>query len=636
MSLLEKIHSPADLKALSRADLDLLATEIRHVVIQTVARNAGHLAPNLGVVELTIALHRVFDSPADKIVWDVGHQSYPHKLVTGRFDRFDSLRQLGGIAGYPRRAESAHDPFGTSHGSTSISAALGFAAARDLKGENHHVIAVIGDGALTGGMAFEGLNNAGELGKRLIVILNDNEMSISPNIGAIHRYLTKLTTSRIYRRFEHDVYELLGKLPKAFRAREGARRVKEGLQNLVLPGLLFEELGFKYFGPIDGHDLDVLEETLSDLKRFEEPVFLHVLTKKGRGYAPAECDSTAFHGIGVFDPDTGTASKGAKKTYSHVFGETARYIGAQIPHAVAVTAAMTDNTGLTKFAKEFPQRFFDVGMAEEHAVTFSAGLAAEGMLPLTTIYSTFLQRAFDQIIHDVAVQDLKIVLCIDRAGLVGDDGAPQHGVFDVGYLRMIPGAVVMQPKDGAELRDMLWTAALWEGKGPIAVRYPRSPIPDETFPDPNAAGAVAPRVLEIGKAEQLRAGGDVALLALGTMVAPALAAAETLAAAGISATVVNARFALPLDEKVVTGLARSVGRIVTIEENVIAGGFGSAVSESLDRNGLSATPHLRLGVPNTFVLHGKRDELLKQIGLDAAGIAARSLDWVRATQRQFT
>jgi 1-deoxy-D-xylulose-5-phosphate synthase len=636
MSLLEKIHSPADLKALDRADLDLLATEIRHIVIQTVARNAGHLAPNLGVVELTLALHRVFDSPTDRIIWDVGHQSYPHKLVTGRFDRFDTLRQLGGIAGYPRRAESAHDPFGTSHGSTSISAALGFAAARDLKGEKHHVIAVIGDGALTGGMAFEGLNNAGELGKRLIVILNDNEMSISPNIGAIHRYLTKLTTSRIYRRFEHDVYELLGKLPKAFRAREGARRVKEGLQNLVLPGLLFEELGFKYFGPIDGHDLDVLQETLSDLKRFEEPVFLHVLTKKGRGYAPAECDSTTFHGIGVFDPDTGATSKGAKKTFSHVFAETALYIGAHIPHSVAVTAAMTDNTGLTKFAKEFPERFFDVGMAEEHAVTFSAGLAAEGMLPLTTIYSTFLQRAFDQIIHDVAVQDLKIVLCIDRAGLVGDDGAPQHGVFDVGYLRMIPGSVVMQPKDGAELRDMLWTAAKWEGKGAIAVRYPRSPIPDATFPDPNAKGAVAPRVLEIGKAEQLRAGGDVALIALGTMVAPALAAAETLAAAGISATVVNARFALPLDEKVITGLARSVGRIVTIEENVIAGGFGSAVSECLDLHGLSATPHLRLGVPNEFVLHGKRDELLKQIGLDAAGIAARSIEWVRATQRQFT
>jgi 1-deoxy-D-xylulose-5-phosphate synthase len=629
MSLLERIQSPADLKGLSREELAQLATEIRHEVIQTVARNAGHLAPNLGVVELTLALHRVFESPRDKIIWDVGHQSYPHKLVTGRFERFGSLRTWEGIAGYPRRAESEHDPFGTSHGSTSISAALGFAAARDLRGENHHVIAVIGDGALTGGMAFEGLNNAGELGKRLIVILNDNEMSISPNIGAIHRYLTKLTTSRIYRRLESDVWELLGKLPKAFRAREGARRVKEGLQNLVLPGVLFEELGFKYFGPIDGHDLDVLEETLSDLKRFDEPVFLHVLTRKGRGYAPAETDATTFHGVGVFDPDTGTASKGSKKTYSHVFGETAKKIGEKMPEVVAVTAAMTDNTGLTSFARAFPDRFFDVGMAEEHAVTFSAGLAAEGLVPLTTIYSTFLQRAFDQIIHDVAVQNLKIVLCIDRAGLVGEDGAPQHGVFDVGYLRMIPGTVVMQPRNGEELRDMLWTAAKWEGQAPIAVRYPRSAIPEDALPNRE------PKLLEIGRAEQLRAGGDAALIALGTMVAPSLAAAELLAEQGLSVTVVNARFAQPLDEKMIGGLARSVGRLVTIEENVIAGGFGSAVSECLDRLDLSSTPQLRLGVPNEFVLHGKRDDLLRRCELDAAGIARRTLDWIRASQRQY-
>ncbi len=630
MSLLSQVHSPADLKELSRADLTRLAAEIRHEIIQTVARNAGHLAPNLGVVELTLALHRVFDSPRDKIVWDVGHQSYPHKLVTGRFDTFHTLRQYDGIAGYPRRVESPHDHFGTSHGSTSISAALGFAAARDLKGEDHHVIAVIGDGALTGGLAFEGLNNAGELNKRLIVILNDNEMSISPNIGAIHRYLTKLTTSRIYRRFEHDVWELLGRLPKGLRAQEGASRVKEGLQNLILPGILFEELGLKYFGPIDGHDLDILEETLADLKRFDEPVLLHVVTRKGRGYLPAEGDSSTFHGIGVFDPETGVASKGSRKTYSHVFGETAALIGERIPKAVAVTAAMTDNTGLTLFAKQFPERFFDVGMAEEHAVTFSAGLAAEGILPLTTIYSTFLQRAFDQIIHDVAVQKLKIVLCIDRAGLVGEDGAPQHGVFDVGYLRMIPGTVVMQPRNGEELRDMLWTAACWKGHAPIAVRYPRAPIPEERLPERE------PRVLEIGVSEQLRAGGDVAILAFGTMVDPSMAAAEKLAAKGISATVVNARFASPVDERAIEGLARSVGRIVTVEENVPMGGFGSAVSECLDRLGLSETPMLRIGVPNEFVRHGKRDELLKLVGLDAEGIARRTRDWVRTQQRQFS
>jgi 1-deoxy-D-xylulose-5-phosphate synthase len=630
MSMLEKIQSPADIKSFDRTQLAQLAAEMRHVIIQTVARNAGHLAPNLGVVELTLALHRVFDSPTDKIIWDVGHQSYPHKLLTGRFESFHTLRQLDGIAGYPRRAESEHDPFGTSHGSTSISAALGFAAARDLKGESHHVVAVIGDGALTGGMAFEGLNNAGELKKRLIVVLNDNEMSISHNIGAISRYLTKLTTSRLYRAFERDVWELLGKLPRGGRkAQLAAHRLKEGLQNMVAPGVLFEELGLKYFGPIDGHNLPVLEETLSDLKRFEGPVLLHVVTQKGRGYGPAEGDATTFHGIGVFDPDTGTASKGSRKTYSHVFGETAVLIGERMPKAVAITAAMTDNTGLHPFADRFPERFFDVGMAEEHAVTFSAGLACEGLVPLTTIYSTFLQRAFDQIIHDVAVQDLKIVLCLDRAGIVGDDGAPQHGVFDVGYLRMIPGTVVMQPKDGAELRDMLWTAAHWDGKRPIAVRYPRAPIPDETAPEGE------PRLLEIGKAEQLRAGGDVAIVALGTMVAPSLAAAELLAAQGVSATVVNARFAAPVDATMIGGLARSTGRIVTVEENVIAGGFGSAVSERLDAAGIPAAV-LRLGVPDTFVLHGKRDQLLKQIGLDAEGIARRTLEFVRQARHQYT
>ena len=630
MSLLERIHSPADLRSLDKADIAKLAAEMRHEIIQTVARNAGHLAPNLGVVELTLALHRVFDSPRDKIIWDVGHQSYPHKLLTGRYERFHTLRQLGGIAGYPRRVESPHDPFGTSHGSTSISAALGFATARDLKGEQHHVVAVIGDGALTGGMAFEGLNNAGELKKRLIVVLNDNEMSISPNIGAMHRYLTKLTTSRLYRAFERDVWELLGKLPRGGkRAQLAVHRLKEGLQNMVAPGVLFEEMGLKYFGPIDGHDLPVLEETLSDLKRFEEPVLLHVVTRKGRGYGPAEGDATTFHGVGAFDPDTGTASKGGKKTYSHVFGETALLIGERIPHAVAITAAMTDNTGLTKFAKMFPERFFDVGMAEEHAVTFSAGLACEGLTPLTTIYSTFLQRAFDQIIHDAAVQDLKIVLCLDRAGIVGDDGAPQHGVFDVGYLRMIPGTVVMQPMNGEELRDMLWTAAYWPGKRPIAVRYPRSPIPDESLPERE------PRLLPIGEAQQLRAGGDVAIVALGTMVLPSLAAAEMLAAQGVSATVVNARFAAPVDAVMIGGLARSTGRIVTVEENVIAGGFGSAVSEMLEASGLAGVPQLRLGVPNEFVLHGKRDELLKQVGLDAEGIARRTLEFVRQSRHQY-
>jgi 1-deoxy-D-xylulose-5-phosphate synthase len=630
MSLLDRIESPADVKALERAELPALAAEMRHAIIQTVARRAGHLAPNLGVVELAIALHRVFDSPRDRVVWDVGHQSYPHKLLTGRQERFDTLRSLGGIAGYPNRAESPHDPFGTCHGSTSISAALGFAVARDLRGEKHHVIAVIGDGALTGGMAYEGLNNAGELGKRLIVILNDNEWSISPNVGAIARYLTKLTTSRMYRAFERDVYELVGRLPRLGRTAQSlAHRIKEGLQNLVVPGVLFEELGFKYFGPIDGHDFDVLHETLSDLRRFEGPTLLHVVTTKGKGYAPAESDAGTFHGIGVFDPDTGTTSKSGRKTYTQVFGDTAVEIAERIPGIVAVTAAMTDNTGLKPFAKRFPDRFFDVGMAEEHGVTFSAGLAAAGVTPITAIYSTFLQRAFDSIIHDVAVQDLHVVLAVDRAGLVGEDGAPQHGAFDVGYLRMVPGMTLMQPRNGEELRDMLWTA-VQHGRGPVAVRYPRANIPEERLPERE------PRLIPIGTSETLRVGGDVAILALGTMVAPALAAAATLEAEGIAATVVSARFVCPLDERVVGGLARSVGRLITIEENVPMGGFGSAVSECLDRLGLSATPQLRIALPEGFVTHGKRDELLAMVGLDAPGITRRALEWTRATQRQYT
>jgi 1-deoxy-D-xylulose-5-phosphate synthase len=630
MSLLERIHSPADLRKLTRAELDRLAAEMRHVIIQTVARRAGHLAPNLGVIELTLALHRVFDSPRDKIIWDVGHQSYPHKLVTGRFERFDTLRSLGGIRGYPARSESEHDPFGTCHGSTSISAALGFVVARDLRGEDFHVVAVIGDGALTGGMAYEGLNNAGELGRKLLVILNDNEWSISPNVGAIARYLTRLTTHRFYRQLERDVYELLGRVPRLGpKAQEAARRVKEGLSNLVVPGVLFEELGLKYYGPIDGHDLDLLTHTLTELKEVPGPALLHVVTKKGKGYAPAETDAGTFHGVGVFDPETGTTSKSARKTYTHAFGETAVEIAAKLPDVVAVTAAMTDNTGLKPFAKQFPERFFDVGMAEEHGVTFSAGLAAAGMIPLTTIYSTFLQRGIDQIIHDVAVQDLHVVFCLDRAGLVGEDGGPQHGAFDVSFLRMIPGVVVMQPKNGEELRDMLWTAVRY-GKGPIAVRYPRANLPEESLPQRE------PKILAIGASEQLRAGADVAILALGTMVAPSLAAAEALAAEGISATVVNARFAAPVDETAVTGLARSIGRIITVEENVAAGGFGDAVHQCLMMHDLSATALLRIALPDQFVEHGKRDELLALVGLDAPGIARRAREWVRAHQRQYS
>jgi 1-deoxy-D-xylulose-5-phosphate synthase len=630
MSILERLAGPEDLKRLSPEELDRVAVEIRRTVIETVARRAGHLAPNLGVVELTLALHVVFDSPRDKIIWDVGHQSYPHKLVTGRYARFDTLRSLGGIAGYPRRAESPHDPFGTCHGSTSISAALGFAAARDTLGEDYHVVAVIGDGALTGGMAFEGLNNAGELRKNLLVILNDNEMSISPNVGAIARYLTRLTTHRFYRQLERDVWDLLGRIPRVGkRAQEAAHRLKEGLGNLLLPGVLFEELGLKYFGPLDGHDLPLLTRTLRELKDIPGPVLLHVVTKKGRGYSPAEIDACTFHGVGKFDPETGTAVKSTQKTFTHVFGQTAIEIASQVPNAVAVTAAMTDNTGLKAYSLKFPGRFYDVGMAEEHAVTFSAGLAAGGLLPLTCIYSTFLQRAFDQLIHDVAVQDLHLVLAVDRAGLVGEDGAPQHGAFDLGFLRMIPGMVLMAPKDGAEMRDMLWTAARHRG-GPVAVRYPRAPLPDGELPQR------PPEILPLGRSETLRAGGDVALLAVGTMVLPSLEAAEILAREGISATVVNMRFVSPLDEDAVSGLARSVGRLVTVEENVAAGGFGSAVAECLDRLGLSHTPLSRVALPDQFIPHGKRDELLVKLGLDGPGIARAVATWLRSPQHQYS
>jgi 1-deoxy-D-xylulose-5-phosphate synthase len=630
MGLLERIHSPADLKALSRPELDQLAAEIRHTVIQTVARRAGHLAPNLGVVELTLALHRVFDSPRDKIIWDVGHQSYPHKLVTGRYEQFDTLRSYQGIAGYPCRAESEHDPFGTCHGSTSISAALGFVVARDLKQEDYEVVAVIGDGALTGGMAYEGLNNAGELGKRVMVILNDNEWSISPNIGAIARHLTRLTSHRFYRALERDVYDLLGRVPRLGKqAQAAAHRIKEGLSNLVVPGVLFEEMGFKYYGPIDGHDLDLLMQTLTELKEVDGPVLLHVVTQKGRGYGPAEGNAGLFHGVGVFDPETGATSKSSKKTYTHVFSETAIEIAGKLPNVVAVTAAMADNTGLTAFQKKFPDRMFDVGMAEEHAVTFSAGLAAAGLIPICAIYSTFLQRGFDQLIHDVAVQDLHVVMAVDRGGLVGEDGAPQHGCFDLGYLRMIPGMVVMAPKNGDELRDMLWTAVHHRGS-PVAVRFPRANIPEDKLTERE------PNLLALGASEQLRAGGDVAILAVGTMVLPSLAAAELLAAEGVSATVVNMRFVTPLDETVVLGLARSVGRLVTVEENVPMGGFGGAVSELLAKRDLSHTSILHVALPERFLAHGKRDDLLKLVGLDAAGIAKSTRDWVRSLQRQFT
>ena len=623
---LDSIHSPQDLKQLPPEALPALAAEMRERIIQVVSTNGGHLAPNLGTVELTIALHYVFRTPEDILIWDVGHQSYGHKLLTGRNARFDTLRQEGGISGFPRRVESEYDPFGTAHASTSISAALGFACARDVRGETHRVVAVVGDGALTGGLAFEGLNQAGVIGTDVLVVLNDNSMSISPNVGAIARYLTKLTSAPVYRRLESDVWELLGKIPAGSQARKLVGRIKEGMKNLVLPNILFEEFGFKYYGPIDGHDLPTLIEILKQLQDVKGPVLLHTLTRKGKGYKFSEDDARKYHGVGSFDKLTGTAAKKvAAPAYTDVYGQTLMDLAAKDPRIVAITAAMTDGTGLAKFALTYPDRFHDVGIAEEHAICFSAGLAAGGAKPFATIYSTFLQRAYDQIVHDVAVQELPVRFALDRAGLVGEDGATHHGVFDIAYMRCLPGLVLMAPKDENEFRRMLVTMAAHDA-GPIAVRYPRGsglgvPLDSE------------PRAIPIGEAELLRPGKDVTLAAYGAMVAPAMRAAEILDSKGIHAAVINARFAKPLDESLILEWAKKTGRIVTVEEAVISGGFGDAILELLSRTPNTTVRGRCIGIPDRFFEHGTRESLLQQAGLDPRSIAAEVERWIREEPR---
>ena len=578
-----------------------------------VSKTGGHLAPSLGAVELTIALHYCLDSPRDKIIWDVGHQAYAHKLLTGRRDAFDTLRTRGGISGFPKITESEHDAFGTGHSSTSISAALGMACARDHRGEDYRVVAVIGDGALTGGMAYEGLNQAGHLNKDIIVVLNDNRMSISKNVGAMSTYLTRLISAPVYRRFEADVYELMGKFPAVGgRARGVARRIKESLKNLVVPGVLFEELGFRYYGPVDGHNIGDLIDLIGDIKDFKGPQLIHVVTTKGKGYAHAERDACRFHGIGSFDKQTGGLEKKSDvPSYTTIFGDTLVEIARMREDVVAVTAAMPDGTGLSCFKKELPGRFYDVGIAEQHAVTFAAGLARAGMKPVVAIYSTFLQRAIDQMVHDVALQGLDVTFAIDRGGVVGEDGPTHHGTLDLTYLKMVPNLVVMSPKDENELRHMLNTAI--EHNGPAAVRYPR----DYGYGVPEN-GAL--RRLEIGKGEVLREGRDVLIVAVGSMVLPSLGAADVLDGEGISAAVVNARFIKPLDEDLITGAAKSVELVVTVEENSVKGGFGSAVLRSMAEAGVS-TPVRVIGIPDEFVEHAPRAELLKDLGLSAEGIA---------------
>jgi 1-deoxy-D-xylulose-5-phosphate synthase len=613
-SVLERVDSPDDLRGLDRSELETLAQEIRDRIISVVSRTGGHLAPSLGVVELTIALHYCLDSPGDRIIWDVGHQAYAHKLLTGRRDRFDTIRTRGGLSGFPRITESEHDAFGTGHASTSISAALGIACARDHRGEDYRVVAVIGDGALTGGMAFEGLNQAGHLKKDLIVVLNDNRMSISKNVGALSTYLTRLISAPVYRRFEADVWELMGKFPTVGgRARGVARRIKESLKNLVVPGVLFEELGFRYYGPVDGHNLGELIDLLEDIKDFHGPQLVHVVTTKGKGYSHAEADACRFHGIGSFDKKTGLLEKkSGAPPFTQVFGDTLVEIAVRRDDVVAVTAAMPDGTGLTCFKEAYPDRFYDVGIAEQHAVTFAAGLARAGMKPVVAIYSTFLQRAIDQIVHDVALQNLGVVFAVDRSGVVGEDGPTHHGTLDLTYLQMIPGLVVMAPRDENQLRHMLYTAVEYGG-GPAALRYPR----DYGYGVPEN-GAL--RALEIGKGEMLAEGTDAAIIALGSMVLPSLEGARLLAERGISAAVVDARFLKPLDADLIVKVAKSVDLVVTVEENTLRGGFGSAVAGCLEEAGVRKPLHM-LGIPDRFVEHAARSELLADLGLTARGIA---------------
>ncbi|MCL4514124.1 MAG: 1-deoxy-D-xylulose-5-phosphate synthase, partial [Firmicutes bacterium] len=596
-SLLETINEPADLKKLNQSQLEELAREIRQVIVQTLAQNGGHLAPSLGVVELTLALHLTFDSPQDKIVWDVGHQAYVHKLITGRREQFSTIRQYGGLSGFPKRRESPHDTFETGHSSTSISAALGMVIARDLRKENYQVVAVIGDGAMTGGMAFEALNHAGQLGKNFIVILNDNEMSISHNVGALSTYLTKLRIDPTYHRAKDDVEYVLSRIPRIGKTMvRAAERLKDSVRYLLVPGRIFEDLGFSYFGPIDGHNLELLVDTFKEARACEGPVLIHVLTQKGRGYLPAEKNPEIFHGVGRFDEKTGEILReSSHPTYTEVFGRTLARLGETNEKIVAVTAAMPDGTGLRRFAEKFPNRFFDVGIAEEHAVTLAAGMAAQGMRPVVAIYSTFLQRAYDQILHDVCLPNLPVVFAIDRAGLVGQDGPTHHGVFDLSYLRHMPNMTVMAPRDENELQHMLKTALLHHG--PVAVRYPRGE-------GPGAPLSEEWRQLALGCGEVLREGGDLLILAIGAMVAPSLAAAEILAVAGVEATVVNSRFLKPLDTELLCRLAARTPRVVTVEENVLMGGFGSAVAELFTRKGMYKVRTLSLGIPDRFIEHG--------------------------------
>ncbi|MEO6148464.1 MAG: 1-deoxy-D-xylulose-5-phosphate synthase [Sulfuriferula sp.] len=603
--LLDSVATPGELRELSREQLELLATELRAFILHSVAQTGGHLASNLGAVELTIALHYVFNTPDDRLVWDVGHQSYPHKILTGRREAMSGLRKSGGIAGFPKRDESPFDTFGTGHSSTSISAALGMAVAAKRAGLDRRAIAIIGDGAMTAGMAFEALNNAGDIDANLLVILNDNDMSISPNVGALNNYLARLISGRFYAAARRAGKKTLGKLPPML---ELARRTEEHVKGMVTPGTLFEEFGFNYIGPIDGHDLDVLVETLTNIRRLDGPQFLHIVTRKGKGYPQAEDNPCLYHGVSRFEPDMGIVEKTASKpTYTQVFSDWLCDMAAAEPRLIGITPAMREGSGLVRFSEEYPDRYFDVGIAEQHALTFAAGLACDGYKPVVAIYSTFLQRAYDQLIHDIALQNLPVVLAIDRAGLVGADGPTHAGSFDLSYLRCIPNLTLMAPSDENECRQMLYTAMTLDG--PAAVRYPRGTGPGATI-------ETTMHALPIGKGILRRQGQRVALLAFGSMVSPAL-----VAGARLDATVVDMRFVKPLDEELLHQLAQNHELLVTLEENAVMGGAGSAVNECLRRMALT-TRLVQLGLPDAFIDHGDHAAMLSDCGLDADGIEA--------------
>jgi 1-deoxy-D-xylulose-5-phosphate synthase len=621
-TLLESIHSPADLKRLNFAQMDELAEEIREFLIQSLAKTGGHLGPNLGVVELTLALHTVFDTPTDKLLFDVSHQAYIHKMLTGRLERMGTIRQPGGLNGFMLRTESEHDCYGAGHAGTALSAALGMAVARDLAGGKEHVIAVAGDAAFTNGITFEALNNIAEQTKRLIVVLNDNEWSIDRNVGAIARYFHKIVTSEHYTSLHDSARRIVEKIGGKT-AVEVARRAEEAAKSLLWPSILFEEFGLQYYGPIDGHNIPLLVESFKFLKTQNRPVLLHVLTQKGRGYQPALDGQKKFHGLGPYDPDTGETKPAGQQSYAEVFATTLTQLANKDERIVAITAAMPSGTGLDLFRPHHPKRYFDVGIAEEHAVVFAAGMAARGYRPVVAIYSTFLQRAFDCIVHDVALQKLPVLFCMDRAGLSGDDGPTHHGLFDIAYLRGIPEIVLMAPKDEDELADMMKTAL--ELPGPSAIRYPRGVGPD-------AARKAEPQVIPVGKAEIIKDGSDVAILGLGPMITLAQELAARLECAGYSAAVINPRFVKPIDREMLAEYASRVAAFVTFEDHVKMGGFGSAVIEALAELG-SAVPVVRIGWPDRFIEHGKVEELRTRHGLTVDAAQAQVLPLLERRKR---